>query len=113
MLEHRTSRSGRWLRANRARLALAIAVVEGILVATDAISWPVALVLALAAFAVYFTVGRNLVSDTLRQTSWIAAMSQVLVALVPVLLFVVGAVALFLLGIAALVALVALLADRR
>jgi hypothetical protein len=40
-------------------------------------------------------------------------MSQVLVALVPVLVFVVGALALIAVGVLALIALAALFADRR
>ena len=61
----------------------------------------------------YVFVGRTLRPDTLRHASWIAATSQVLVALVPVLLIVVGTLALIAVGILAVVALVVLFTDRR
>ena len=63
--------------------------------------------------AFYVFVGRDLRRDAPRQAAWIAAASQVFVALVPVLVFVVGAVALIAVGLLAAVAIVALLADRR
>jgi predicted regulator of amino acid metabolism with ACT domain len=113
VLEHRTSRSGRWLRENRLRIALGIAIVEGAAVAFDAVSGWIAFAIALAVIAFYFAVGRNVVSDTLRQVSWTAALSQVLVMLVPLVLLVVSVAALIAIGILAVVALVALVADRR
>lgn len=113
VLEHGTSRSGRWLRARRLRVALWLAVIEGILVVFDVIPGWIALVAAAIAILFYVMVGRDVNSDTVRQSSWILAMSQVLVALVPVLVFVVGALALILVGVIAVVALVALFADRR
>ena len=114
MIEHGASRGGRWLRARRVRLALWIAVVEGLLVVLlDLIPWWVALVIAAAALAFYLFVGREQRSETVRQVSWIAAASQVLVVLVPILVLIVGTLALVAVGILALVALIALFADRR
>jgi hypothetical protein len=112
-LEHGTSRTGRWLRSRRLRIALWIAVVEGIAIVFDVISGWIALLIAAIVIAFYLLVGRELRQDTVRQTSWIAAMSQALVALVPVLVFVIGAVALIAVAILAVIALVALFADRR
>jgi hypothetical protein len=112
-LQHGTSRTGRWLRATRLKLALAIAVVEGILVVTDVIPGWLALVVAAGVILFYLVVGRGLRSDAVRQVSWIGAASQVFVALVPVLFFVVGALALIAVAILAVIALVALFADRR
>lgn len=114
MIEHGASRSGRWLRARRVRLALWIAVVEGLLVVLlDVIQWWVALVIAAVALGFYLFVGRTQRSETVRQASWIAAASQVLVVLVPILVLIVGTLALVAVGILALVALIALFADRR
>src|SRR5919106_2821915 len=112
-MEHGTSRPSRWLRAWRFKLALWIAVVEGLLVVFDVISGWVALAVGAILVVFYFWVGRGLRWDTLRQASWIAALSQVLVAFVPVLAFVLGVLALLAVAVLALVALAFLLADRR
>jgi hypothetical protein len=113
VLEHRSTRTGRWLRERRLRVALWIAVIEGILVAFKVISWPVALVIAAAVIVLHFGVAVRARSDTLRQISWIAAVSQALVALVPVLVIVVGTLALIVVALLAVLALVLLLSDRR
>ena len=113
VLEHRTSRSGRWLREYRLRIALGIAILEGAAIAFDAVAVWLALVLAIGIVAFYFAAGRNFVSDTLRQASWTAAFSQVLVMLVPLLLFVVGTIVILAIGIVAVLILFALFADRR
>ena len=112
-LEHGTTRPGRVLRQYRLRLALVVAVVEGLFVALDLISGRLALLVAALVIVFYLWLGRNLRSDIARQASWTAALSQVLVAIVPLLVFVVGALALVGVGILAVVALVALLSDRR
>ena len=112
-IDHGTSRMGRWLRARRLRIALWIAVLEGILVVFDVISGWFALLVAVIVILFYLIVGRELRSDAIRQSSWILAASQALVGLVPVLVFVVGALALIAVGILAVIALVALFADRR
>ena len=111
-VEHGTSRTGRWLRARRLRVALWIAVVEGVLVVFHVISWPIAVILAIAVIALYFTAGSRLRSDAVRQVGWIAAVSQALVALVPVLVIVVGTLALIAVAAIAVVALILLLYDR-
>jgi hypothetical protein len=113
VLEHGTSRSGRWLRENRVRFALALAVVEGVLVAVDLIDWLPALLVALLLLLFYFSYGRKLRWDWAREASWIAATSQAFVALIPVLVIVVGTLALIGVAIIAVVALVLLFADRR
>jgi hypothetical protein len=113
VLEHGTSRSGRWLRENRVRLALGIAVVEGVLVAFDVIDWLPALLVAALLVLFYFAYGRKLRWDWGREATWVAATSQVFVALVPVLVIVVGTLALIGVAVIAVVALVLLFADRR
>jgi hypothetical protein len=113
VLEHGTSRSGRWLRENRIRFALAIAIAEGVLVAFDVIDWLPALLIALLLLLFYFAYGRKLSWDWAREASWIAATSQAMVALIPVLVIVVGTLALIGVAVIAVVALVLLFADRR
>ncbi len=113
VLEHGTSRTGRWLRPRRARVALWAAVVEGVLVVFGQIPISVALVGAALVLAFYVCVGRSLRSDAARQLSWIAALSQAFVALVPVVVLLVGTLALILVATLAVVAVVTLVADRR
>ena len=113
VLEHGSTRTGRWLRERRISTAIWIAVVEGSLIVFDVISWPVALVVAIAIVALYFTAARRLHSDTARQAAWIAAASQALVAMVPVLVVVVGTLTLIVVAALAVIALVLLFADRR
>ena len=112
-LEHGSTRGGRWLRERRLRFALWIAVVEGLLVVFDVIPSAVAIVAVLGTLAFYWFVGRRLAADSGRQASWIAAVSQLFVALVPVLLFVLTTLAVIALAVLVLVALIALFADRR
>jgi hypothetical protein len=113
VLEHGSSRPGRWLRANRLRLALWIAVIEGILVAFDVIPWWLAVAAAITLVVLYFSFLRGVRSDTLRHAGWIAATSQALVALVPVLVAVVGTLALIVVAILAVFALIVLFTERR
>jgi hypothetical protein len=112
MIEHGSTRLGRWLRERRLRIAAWIALIEAILLVFHAIPKLTALFAAAALFLFYVFVGRTLKVDSARQLSWIAATSQVLVALVPVLLIVVGTVALIVVGILAVVALVVLFSER-
>jgi hypothetical protein len=88
-------------------------VVEGVLVVFDVIPGWTALLVAAAVIALYLFVGRSVRSDTVRQATWIAATSQICVALVPVVAFVVGALALIVVAVLALIAAAALFADRR
>lgn len=113
MIEHGTTTTGRWLRERRLRFALWIAVIEGLLVLVDVIPRWLALVAVLGTLAFYWFVGRRLTSDAGRQASWIVAVSQLFVALVPALLFLLSTLAVIALAILVLVALIALFADRR
>jgi hypothetical protein len=113
VLEHGTSLVGRWLRENRIRLALAIAVSEGVLVAFEVINGWAALIVALLLLFLYITYGRKLRWDWAREASWIAATSQAFVALVPVLVIIIGTLALIGVAVIAAVALVLLFSDRR
>jgi hypothetical protein len=113
VIEHRTSRAGRWLRARRTRIALWIAVLEGIIVAFthDVSRWTV-IAIAVPLLALYVVWGRNAGSDTLRQLSWIGGASQSLAVVVVVLSFFIAWLALVIAGIFAAIALVFLLVDR-
>jgi hypothetical protein len=112
-IEAGSTRTGRWLRERRLRIALWIAVVEGILLVVHVIPrWP-ALFVAAAVIALYLFTGRSLSSDTGRQVAWVAAASQAFVALIPVLVIIVGTVALVAVAILAVLALVFLFTERR
>jgi hypothetical protein len=111
-IEHGSSRMGRWLRARRVRVAFWIAVAEGILIVFHAISWWAAIAIAALVVVAWFSLAHRLRSDTARQVGWIAAVSQALVALVPVLVLVVGTLALIVVGLLAVVALVLLFSSR-
>jgi len=60
----------------------------------------------------YLGYGRSLRSDTARQAGWIAAASQALVVLVPVLVFIVGTIALVAVALLAVFALIVLFTER-
>ena len=112
-IEHRSSRIGRRLRESRLRIALVVALVEGILVLLGSIDWWVVLLLAIVAVASYVMRGRSAHREEIRAVSWIFAVSQVAVVLVPVLALVLTAFAVVALVLIAVVALVVLLRDRR
>ena len=113
-IEHGTSRSGRWLRERRLRVALWIAVIEGIVVAvaSDISRWTV-IALAVAAVALYALALRESRSDTLRQVGWILAASQLLALLVVIFAFVVEWLAILVVVLLAVAALIYLFSDRR
>src|SRR3954466_745064 len=111
-LEHGSSRTGRWLRARRVRIAFWIAVAEGILVVFHAISWWAAVALAALVVVGWFSFAHRLRSETARQAGWIAAVSQALVVLVPVLVAIIGTLAVIVVAILAVVALVLLFSSR-
>jgi uncharacterized membrane protein YqhA len=114
MIEAGSTRVGRWLRARRVRLAIWVAVVEGLIVALDhGVSRWTVMILSIAVLAVYFTAGRNMRWDVGRQLAWIAAASQVMALLVVVLAFIVWGIALALVVLFAIVALVYLYSDLR
>jgi hypothetical protein len=113
-IEHRSTKAGRWLRARRIRIALWIAVLEGILVALsrDFSRWTV-FAIAIVVLGFYIFWGRTAQSDTLRQVSWIAGASQALVVVVAILaLYILPLIALILAGVFAVIALLFLFSDR-
>ena len=114
MIEAGSTRIGRWLRERRLRLALWVAVVEGLLVAltADLTKWTV-LVIGVILLAFYMVAGRSMRWDVARQLSWIAAASQALAILVVILAFVLGLLAIVAVVVFALIALVYLFSDSR
>jgi hypothetical protein len=114
MIEHGTSKPGRWLRARRNRIALSVALVESIVVVIfhDVSRWTV-IGLAILAFALYWFAGRTSRSDAFRQSSWIFATSQLLAVLVAVLAFILLWTAILAASVFAAIALFFILTDRR
>jgi len=114
VIESGSSRAGRWLRERRLRLALWIAVLEGIVVALrgDVSRWTVIAIAALV-LVIYMLVRNSVRWDAARQVVWIVAASQVMAVLVVILAFVVGALAIVLVVLFAIAALVFLIGDLR
>jgi uncharacterized membrane protein YbhN (UPF0104 family) len=112
-VQPRPSRIGRWLAERRLKIALGIAVLEGILVAVtkDFSRWTV-IIISAPIIAFYLTAGRSLDSDTGRQVSWIAAASQTFAVLLCVVALVIGAFVLIVAGVFAAIALILILGDR-
>jgi hypothetical protein len=114
LIEHRTSRIGRWLRARRNRLALSIALVEAIVVVIfHDISRFTVIAVSVVAFALYWFAGRTSRSDAFRQISWIFAASQLLAVIAAVLAFIVFWAAILAAVIFAVIALFFVVTDRR
>jgi cytochrome b561 len=108
------SRTGRWLRERRTRIALWVAAIEAILVAIfHDVSRYTVFALAIVAVLTYFYAGRRTRSDTFHQTSWIFAISQLLAALAAIFAFVVFWSAIVLMAIFAIGALFYVFTDRR
>jgi hypothetical protein len=111
-IEHGSSRSSRWLRERRVRVALTIAAVEGLLYLVGALSWWLVVLLAAVGILLWAYAGRTSRSDALRQVTWIFAVSQVLVILVPPVFQLVKWAAITMVVLLAVGALVVLLRKR-
>jgi len=114
VVEHGSSRPGRWLRERRVRIGLWIAAIEAIIVAVfhDVSRWTV-IGLAIVAVAIYVMAGRESRSDTFRQVSWIFAFSQLLAVIAAILAFIVFWTAIIAVCVFAVVALWFVFTDRR
>jgi hypothetical protein len=111
-IEHGSSRTGRWLRLHRLRFTLWLAAAEGLLYIVKVLHfWP--LVALAIIFVALWMWGRNSRSDTLRQLTWILAVAQLLVLLVPVAWAIVKTVAIVVVALLAIAALVFLFTERR
>jgi hypothetical protein len=113
LIEHGETRLARRLRHNRYKVALTIAALEGILVLAGAIPWWIVVLLALVSLAGYAAWGREHESPDVRVVTWTAAVSQLVVVLVPMLAGLVVVLAAVVVVLLAAVALAALLLDRR
>ena len=105
-------RPGDYLRQHRIRLALWIAVVEGLLTIVHLLPHLALYILAIAAIAFWAAAGRNYKSNFARQLSWIFAASQALAVLVPIVWFVAKWVAIIAIALLAVAALVFLFMER-
>jgi len=112
VIEHGESSSARWLRERRLRLALLIAFVESLLVLFSAHGWRYVIIAVILAVAAYWFVGRRR-SGVVYEITWVAAVSQLLAVLVPVLWVLVKTLALIVLIGLAVFLLAALLLDRK
>jgi hypothetical protein len=113
VIDHGSTRSGRWLRERRLRIALWIAAVEGLLIVLNQIGrWP-AIIVAGAFLLAYQLARRSSTSDTGYQIMCVVAASQALVALVPLIWwFITKVMAILIVAALAVVALVFLFSDR-
>ncbi len=111
--ERRPGGVGGWLAERRLKIALGIAVLEGILVAAekDFSRWTV-IIISAPIIAFYLFAGRALESNVGRQLSWIAAASQAFAVILCVVALVIGAFVLIIAGVFAAIALILILGDR-
>lgn len=113
-LIERSPRQGTaWLAANRLRLAAAIGLTETILVAADVFRWRWAILVAVVLVAFHLLVGRRAAPAAVREASRIAALSQVLPLLAPLVVLVVGTLVLIALAVLVGIIVAMLLLDRR
>ncbi len=112
VLEHGSSRPARWLRMHRLRFTLWVALVEGVLVVFHVLSWWLVVLVAALAVGFWWYVGRRHRSDLIRQGSWIAGVSQLLVTMVPIVLVVATTVAIAVVALFAIAALIILFTER-
>ena len=102
-----------WLRENRLKIALGIAVAEGIFVALeDDFSRVTVIVIAIPVVLFYLLAGRTLDSPTGREISWILAMSQALAVVAAIVAITIPVIALVLAGVFGAVAVYLLFHDR-
>src|SRR5579862_8426920 len=106
------ARPGGYLRQHRIKLSLWIAVAEGLLVIVGIIPHLAVYVLAVVAIGFYALLARNYRSNTARQSSWIFAVSQLLVVLVPIVWFVAKWVAILAILVIAVAGLVFLFTEH-
>jgi hypothetical protein len=112
VVEHGQGPTTRWLRERRVSVAIAIAIAEGILIVAGELSKALALVVAIAVVVLYFTVADRLRAGLAREIAWIAAVSQAIVMLVPVLVILIGTLTLIAIAVIGVLALVLLFSRR-
>jgi hypothetical protein len=112
VIDHGSSRPGRWLRANRVRITLWVGAIEGVLVLIGALPHLAVYLLAIVAIGFYALVGRKYTSPSARNLTWIFATSQLIAVLVPAVLHVAKWIAITAIIVVAVVGLVLLFTDR-
>lgn len=112
VLEHGSTRPARWLREWRLRITFTIAAVEALLVVVHVLHWWGIVLIAVVAGALWWYAGRNHRSDVFRQVSWIAAVSQLLVVCVPLVLAIATTIAIAFVALFAIGALILLFLRR-
>jgi hypothetical protein len=102
-----------WLRENRLKLALGIAIAEGLFVALEEdFSRVTVIVIAIPVILFWLLAGRTLESAVARDISWILAMSQALAVVAAVVAIFIPVVALVIAGVFGAVAAYLLYHDR-
>ncbi len=102
-----------WLRENRLKIALGIAVAEGLFVALEEdFSRVTVIVIAIPVVLFWLLAGRSLDSELGRDISWILAMSQALAVCAAIVAILIPTIALVLAGIFGAVAAYLLYHDR-
>jgi len=112
-IEAGSTRAGRWLRARRLRFTLWIAAFESLLYLFHALHWWAAVLLAALGLVFYWYVGRSHRSDVVGEASWIFAVSQLMVVVVPIVWGIAKTVAIAVFAILAIGALIMLFTERR
>ena len=112
-VEHPRRGPSGWLREHRLRIALAIGLLESVLVVASQIGWFWILGLAVLAVAFHVVLGRTAPFEFVRQLSWTATFSQLVAVLIPLLWGLVKFVAIIVLVLVALALVVVFLLDRR
>jgi hypothetical protein len=112
VVEHRQGPTSRWLHERRISLAIGVAILEGVLIVAGELSKALALIVAIAVVVGYFMLSDRLKPGVGREIAWIAAVSQAIVMLVPLLVIVIGTLTLIGIAVIGLIAL-ALLFTRR
>ena len=112
VVEHRQGPTARWVRERRVSIAIAIAIAEGVLIVAGELSKALALVVAIAVVVLYFTLADRLKPGVGREIAWVAAVSQAIVMLVPVLVLLIGTLTLIAIAVIGVIALVLLFSRR-
>jgi hypothetical protein len=112
VVEHRQGPTTRWIRERRVSIAIAVAIAEGVLIVAGELSKALALVVAIGVVVLYFTLADRLRPGIAREVAWVAAVSQAIVMLVPVLVILIGTLTLIAIAVIGVIALVLLFSRR-
>ena len=110
-MEGRVHRS--WLWTNRVKIALGIAIFEGLVVAFEKdFSRITVIVIAVPIILFYLLAGRSVESQLGREVSWVLAASQAFAVVAVILAYILSWLALLLAGVFAAIALFLILHDQ-